>query len=108
MADTFAKSLPKLSPHGKKTAAMSSRAKRGICFFSVLLAVPACVVKCEPKRPRILGIDHVQLFTSDISAETEFYRKIGLLKECPPDETKTQSTYRLSECGFGPKHTFSV
>src|SRR5437879_5130655 len=87
---------------------MSSRAKRGICLFFCLCALAAAVSRAETKPARILGIEQVQIFTSDVSAETEFFRKIGLFKECPPDERKTQAPYSMAECGWLPKYTFLV
>jgi catechol 2,3-dioxygenase-like lactoylglutathione lyase family enzyme len=88
--------------------ALSSRAKRRICFFFSFCAMAATASRAETSRAKILGIEQVQIFTSDVSAETEFFRKIGLFKECPPDEPKTQPAYSMTECGWLPKYTFLV
>ena len=61
---------PKLSP----------RAKRGICFFFFVLAFAALTVNSEPKRPKILGIAYVQIFSSDPAAAKHFYEKVGLMR----------------------------
>jgi catechol 2,3-dioxygenase-like lactoylglutathione lyase family enzyme len=92
----------------KEERSRSSRAKRGICFFFSLCAVAAAVSGADTRRPKILGIEQVQVFSSDVSAETEFFRRIGLLKDRPPDESLPKPVYSMAECGFLPKYTFSV
>jgi len=64
---------------------LSSRAKREICFFSVLilpfLATPFSAWT-RPKRPHVTGIDHVRLYVTDIDESHHFYSKLfGLLPE---------------------------
>jgi catechol 2,3-dioxygenase-like lactoylglutathione lyase family enzyme len=86
----------------------SSRAKRGICFFFSLCAIAAAVSGADTRRPKILGIEQVQIFSSDVSAETEFFRRIGLLKDCPPDESLPKPVYSMTECGFLPKYSLNV
>ncbi len=91
---------------GKRT--LSSRAKLGGCFFFCFCVLVATYSRAETKRAKILGIEQVQILTSDVSAETEFFRKVGLLKRCPQEETQTRPIYYMpAECG-GPKYTFSV
>jgi catechol 2,3-dioxygenase-like lactoylglutathione lyase family enzyme len=95
---------------------LSLRAKRpkvptlseGICFFVCLFLLAAVDLRAETRRAKILGIEQVQIITSDVSAETEFFRKIGLLKMCPPDESLPKPVYSMTECGFLPKYTLTV
>jgi catechol 2,3-dioxygenase-like lactoylglutathione lyase family enzyme len=47
--------------------------------FAIAFAILACCVASAsdpPKRPRIFGIEHVQIFSSDISAARSFYSKM--------------------------------
>jgi len=90
----------------RETRALSSR--RGMYFFFSLCALAVAASRADTARAKILGIEQVQIFTSNVSADTEFFRKIGLLKECPPEEPKTPAIYSKTECGWLPKYTFSV
>src|SRR6266403_1107430 len=54
--------------------ALSSRAKRGICFPLVLAALLSSPAAAQaPARPRILGIRHVEIHVSDPKAAKKFY-----------------------------------
>ena len=58
---------------------MSSRAKRGICFFFALaLALGATCVSAQTlaKRPRISGIAEVRFFSTDLTAARNFYTEV--------------------------------
>src|SRR5256885_3054872 len=61
-------------------AALSSRAKRGICLFVFAVAFTAIAANSEPKRPRILGIAFVQIFSSDPAAAKDFYESVGVIR----------------------------
>jgi catechol 2,3-dioxygenase-like lactoylglutathione lyase family enzyme len=58
--------------------ALSSRANRGIFFFLCLCIVCplVAIAKNPPKRPRITGIDNVQLLVEDIAAARNFYQRM--------------------------------
>src|SRR5437867_4781987 len=63
----------------KNFSALSSGAKRGICFCGIVswLLLPASIsAQNPPKRPRIFRIARVQILTSDISAARSFYSKV--------------------------------
>ncbi len=63
----------------KDFSALSSRAKRGICFCGVLswLLLPASVwAQNLPARPRITGIDHVRISITDIEKSRDFYSEL--------------------------------
>ncbi len=63
----------------KDFSALSSRAKRGICFCGVLswLLLPAPVrAQNLPARPRITGIDHVRISITDIEKSRDFYSEL--------------------------------
>ena len=62
--------------------AVSSRAKRGICFFLATSAIPLFVLLLPhlqggaldtPRRPPILGISHVRIRVSALDKATQFY-----------------------------------
>ena len=55
--------------------ALSSRAKRAICFF-LLMSASASVSAQTPQRPRITAIDHVRVYAADIDKSREFYSKL--------------------------------
>src|SRR5260370_5303092 len=67
--------------HNPKPSTVSSRAKRGICFF---LATTAFVMLSRmegsppdaPKRPPIVGIASVTILSTDLPAANDFYRKV--------------------------------
>ena len=84
----------------------SSRAKRGICFFAVALLALATAASAEPKRPRILGIDHVEVLVSDYCSALDFYAKF---KEhpytCRPGEKRTAGVGFANSQGFIGLHT---
>jgi catechol 2,3-dioxygenase-like lactoylglutathione lyase family enzyme len=63
-----------------QTTKLSSRAKRGICCCILALAFAAIPVSSEPKRPKILGIAYVQIFSSDPAAAKDFYEKVGVVR----------------------------
>jgi catechol 2,3-dioxygenase-like lactoylglutathione lyase family enzyme len=69
--------MPKLSANALK---LSSRAKRGICFFFLASALTALAVNSEPKRPKILGIAYVQISSSDPAIAKGFYEKVGAMR----------------------------
>jgi catechol 2,3-dioxygenase-like lactoylglutathione lyase family enzyme len=56
---------------------LSSRAKRGICFFFAIMlgAIFVCAAPRPPSRPRILGIAAVHLYSTNIAAARDFYSK---------------------------------
>jgi catechol 2,3-dioxygenase-like lactoylglutathione lyase family enzyme len=53
---------------------------RGICFFSFALALTTLAANSEPKRPKILGIAFVQIFSSDLAAAKDFYGNVGVIR----------------------------
>ena len=59
---------------------LSSRAKRGICFFFFALALTAHTANSEPKPSKILGIAFVQIFSSDPEAANGFYENVGVIR----------------------------
>jgi catechol 2,3-dioxygenase-like lactoylglutathione lyase family enzyme len=68
----------------RKAHTLSSQAKRGIrfcaIFFGLLSSVPGSA-QTPPKRPRILGIAEVKLFSRDLGAARNFYTQILGFKE---------------------------
>src|SRR5436190_20654052 len=68
------------NPYRTIFSTVSSRAKRGICFFVSALAFTALAANSEPKRPRILGIAFVQIFSSDPAAAKDFYESVGVIR----------------------------
>lgn len=73
--------------------ALSSRAKRGICFPLVLAALLSSPAAAQaPARPRILGIRHVEIHVSDPKAAKKFYGALEqVVGEC--DGCKGSSPY---------------
>ena len=71
----------------KNVSALSSRAKRGICFCGILswLLLPASIsAQNPPTRPRITGIDHVRIDVSDSRKSSRFHESlIGIRAELP-------------------------
>jgi len=68
--------------------ALSSRGRafcgRGICFYGILffLLLPTSISAQNPhKRPRILGIAEVRIFSTDLGAARNFYAKVLSAKE---------------------------
>ncbi len=70
-----------MSDNNPKSSTVSSRAKRGTCFF---LATSAFVMLFRmegappdaPKRPPIVGIASVTILSTNLSAANDFYRKV--------------------------------
>ena len=65
----------------QKCPSLSSRAKRGICFFLAAVAFSALLsgrVAAEeiPQRPRILGIEGVTIYVSNINDARAFYHEV--------------------------------
>jgi catechol 2,3-dioxygenase-like lactoylglutathione lyase family enzyme len=62
----------------KNFGALSSRAKRGICFFlaSLFSAIVLSGAPTAPSRPRIFRIQGVQIFTTDVPQARAFYGKV--------------------------------
>jgi catechol 2,3-dioxygenase-like lactoylglutathione lyase family enzyme len=69
-----------------------SKVARGLQYLAILLflcAVPPSAVLAsspekQPERPRILGIDHVSVYVSDIGKSRQFYSEVlGLTTNCP-------------------------
>lgn len=89
MTDTFTK---------KNT--LSSRAKRGICFFVVALMGLATAVSAEPKRPKILGIAYVRIFSSNLGAANPFYVRLSAMKPGSWQESASQES--CTACYLGP------
>src|SRR5258708_40098187 len=56
-------------------SALSSRAKRGICFFLLVCVFMAVKIEAQAKRPQIGGITSVTLLTSDIPADRDFFAR---------------------------------
>jgi catechol 2,3-dioxygenase-like lactoylglutathione lyase family enzyme len=50
-------------------------------IFVGLLLCWALVVMAKPQRPRILGIEGVEIYVSDAAASNQFYRKVTSLNE---------------------------
>ena len=66
---------------------LSSRAKRGICFFLCLCVLAAADSPAETKRPKILGIRYVRFAVSDFCKARDFYMEIlGQSLECQAGE----------------------
>jgi len=66
---------------------LSSRAKRGICFFLCLCVLMATASRAQTKRPKILGIRYVRFAVSDFCRAYDFYMKIlGHSLECQASE----------------------
>ena len=70
----------------------SSKVARGLqcaaalLFFCLVLqsAVLASSGEKQPERPRILGIDHVSVYVSDVEKSRQFYSEaLGLTTRCP-------------------------
>jgi catechol 2,3-dioxygenase-like lactoylglutathione lyase family enzyme len=66
---------------------LSSRAKRGICFFLFsslsLWICSACFAQERQQRPHIFGIASVHIGVSDVAASTKFYTDVtGIGLEC--------------------------
>ena len=63
--------------HGSRTSSpLSFRAKRGICLsllLSFVVLLPVARAQTPSKRPRILGITEVRLFSTDLSSAHSFY-----------------------------------
>jgi catechol 2,3-dioxygenase-like lactoylglutathione lyase family enzyme len=76
-----------ISSVAKISSALSSRAKRGICFFGVLclLLLPAPIpTQNPPVRPHITDIDHVRIYVSDFEKSRKFYGTLsGIRDELP-------------------------
>jgi catechol 2,3-dioxygenase-like lactoylglutathione lyase family enzyme len=79
--------MPSLSL--KKLNALSSRAKRGICFSLIVCSMSSLLALClaallsappaaarEPHRPKILGISHVTIAVTDFCAARDFYSQV--------------------------------
>jgi catechol 2,3-dioxygenase-like lactoylglutathione lyase family enzyme len=65
------------SHHRSTQSRLSSRAKRGICFFFIATALFLSVsAEAAPKRPRIIGIDQVQIAVTNVDAAIPFYRNV--------------------------------
>src|SRR5713101_882304 len=62
---------------------LSSRARRGICFFLVLGVLACLPSKAQTQRPKIFGIASVQLKVSDISKSKAFYSAALELQRYP-------------------------
>jgi len=69
-----------------------SRVARGLEYTATLLsfcmvlqsAVLASSRAKLPERPRILGIDHVSVYVSDVEKSRQFYSEVlGLTTNCP-------------------------
>src|SRR2546430_1855367 len=52
---------------------LSSRAKRGICFFTVFATLFCAHVNAQGPRPKITRLDHVRLYVSDVEKARDFY-----------------------------------
>ena len=57
-------------------------------FFSLCVVLQSAVLASspekQPERPRILGIDHVSVYVSDIEKSRQFYSEVlGLTTNCP-------------------------
>jgi catechol 2,3-dioxygenase-like lactoylglutathione lyase family enzyme/predicted enzyme related to lactoylglutathione lyase len=66
--------MPNRQP--QKRAPLSSRAKRGICFWGLLTALFVTApnsAQTPPKRPRIFGIANVHILVSDFCRAQDFY-----------------------------------
>jgi catechol 2,3-dioxygenase-like lactoylglutathione lyase family enzyme len=61
----------------KKSCGLSSRAKRGICFFLALVLTSALFVgaQTQPARPKILGIASVRIYSTNVAGARDFYSK---------------------------------
>src|SRR5580692_1548015 len=69
-----------------------SKVASGLACAAILLfpcvvpqsAVPASSREKQPGRPRILGIDHVSVYVSDVEKSRQFYSEVlGLTTNCP-------------------------
>src|SRR5437667_12796860 len=64
----------------KKRPTLSSRAKRGICFFLRVLAfstlLSALAAAQEPGRPSISGIMQVELYSTNLEATGGFFSTV--------------------------------
>src|SRR5258708_25749419 len=67
-----------LSRPPKNSVALSSRAKRGICFFLIamglFLSLPNSAQN-PPKRTQILGIAEVRIWATNLPTSLDFYSK---------------------------------
>src|SRR5437899_3175315 len=68
------------SSYAKIFRKLSSRARRGICFFFFVLTLTGLAANSEPKRPKILGIAYVQILSSDPAAAKDFYENVGVIR----------------------------
>jgi len=61
----------------RKSCGLSSRAKRGICFFLALSLTGALFVgaQTQPARPKILGIASVRFYSTNVAEARDFYSK---------------------------------
>lgn len=98
--------------------ALSSRAERGICFFLCLCVVCplATIAKNPPKRPRITGIDNVQLLVKDSAAARNFCRKMTVdycidgasRLDSIPQQQRNNAYTMTDRCTWGANNTFFV
>src|SRR6266446_5497707 len=78
-----------LSHQPKKCLTLSSRAKRGICFFCVptfMFLVASVSAQTQPKRPKIIALGLVRFRVSDLQKSRDFYQQTfqigGVSQEC--------------------------
>jgi len=72
-----------------------------------LLCLPTLSGK-ELKRPRILGIDSVQIYVTDVAAETNFFRTMEIKEACSIEkELYAQAHYSMTGwCEWLPENSF--
>src|ERR1700761_9641325 len=70
-----------------------------VVVFAVLFA-SVCIARAQDARPKITGVSHMAIYTSDPMAAAHFYgEELGAAKEADP-ENPTGVIYRLSEQQF--------
>jgi len=75
--------LRTLRNYSRPRRGLPSRAQRGICFFLVVLVFSSASASAQTKRPKILGINEVQIASTNPEATTVFYGKLAELgKPC--------------------------
>jgi catechol 2,3-dioxygenase-like lactoylglutathione lyase family enzyme len=71
-----------------------------ICSAVLAVFASAAVVHAAPGRPKITGISHIAVYTSDAAATDHFYRQvIGAVKEADPENLQG-TRYMLSATQF--------
>src|SRR6267378_602279 len=115
-SDTLSSRLPRASRGAKRGISFSPRIWElsslvvFVTFVAANFLSSALLSATETKRPRILGIAHIQIYVTDVPAETEFFRTMMINEACSIERESNQGPGPrfTGWCEWLPKNTFFV